>query len=185
LWAVVGLGNPGSEYARTRHNAGFLLVRKLAKAWEVRLDQRRFRSRMAVVKREGGTVILALPQTYMNHSGQAVAALLRAKRIPSQQLVVVTDDLDLPLGRLRVRKEGSPGTHLGMRSIVQEIGSSAFPRIRLGIGPLPEDADAAKYVLSEFSRQDKDVFESCLDRARQALELVLAGDIVQAMNRYN
>jgi PTH1 family peptidyl-tRNA hydrolase len=140
---------------------------------------------MAVVKRAGETVILALPQTYMNNSGQAVAALLRAKRIPSQQLVVVTDDLDLPLGRLRVRKEGSPGTHLGMRSVVQEIGSSAFPRIRLGIGPLPEDADAAEYVLSEFSRQDKEVFESCLDRARLALELVLAGDIVQAMNRYN
>jgi PTH1 family peptidyl-tRNA hydrolase len=140
---------------------------------------------MAVVKRAGETVILALPQTYMNNSGQAVAALLRAKRIPSEQLVVVTDDLDLPLGRLRVRKEGSPGTHLGMRSVVQEIGSSAFPRIRLGIGPLPEDADAAEYVLSEFSRQDKEVFESCLDRARLALELVLAGDIVQAMNRYN
>lgn len=182
---MVGLGNPGSEYARTRHNAGFLLVRKLAKSWNVRLDERRFRSRVAAVKREGGTVMLALPQTYMNNSGQAVAALLRAKRIPPERLVVVTDDLDLPLGRLRVRKEGSPGTHRGMRSIVQEIGSSAFPRLRLGIGPLPPDADAAEYVLSEFSPTDREVWEPCLERACQALELVLAGEIAKAMNRYN
>jgi PTH1 family peptidyl-tRNA hydrolase len=185
LWAVVGLGNPGSEYARTRHNAGFLFIRKLAKSWKVRLDRRRFRSKIAEVKRDEGTVMLVLPQTYMNDSGRAVAALLRSKRIPPERLVVVTDDLDLPLGRLRVRKDGSPGTHRGMRSIVQEIGSSAFPRIRLGIGPLPEAADAADYVLSEFDPQEREVFEQSLDRACQALELVLAGEIAKAMNRYN
>jgi PTH1 family peptidyl-tRNA hydrolase len=185
LWAVVGLGNPGSTFALTRHNAGFLFVRKLAKAWNVRLDRRRFRSKLAEVKRNRETVMLILPQTYMNDSGRAVAALLRFKRIPPDRLVVVTDDLDLPLGRLRVRKEGSPGTHRGMQSVVQEVGSSAFPRIRLGIGPLPESADAADYVLSEFDPQEREVFEQSLDRARQALDLVLAGEIVKAMNRYN
>jgi peptidyl-tRNA hydrolase, PTH1 family len=185
LWAVVGLGNPGNEYAHTRHNAGFLFVRKLAKAWNVRLDRRRFRSRIAELERDEGTVMLVLPQTYMNDSGRAVGALLRSKRIPPERMVVVYDDLDLPLGRLRVRKEGSPGTHRGLRSIVQEIETNAFPRIRLGIGPLPERADAADYVLSEFEPQEREIFEQSLDRARQALELVLAGEIAKAMNRYN
>lgn len=99
--------------------------------------------------------------------------------------MVVYDDLDLPLGRIRVRKEGSPGTHRGLRSIAQEIETNAFPRIRLGIGPLPERADAADYVLSEFEPQEREIFEQSLDRARQALELVLAGQIGAAMNRYN
>ena len=185
MGAVVGLGNPGNDYARTRHNAGFLFVRRLAREWGVPLDRRRNRSRQGDVRRGRTTVVLALPQTYMNRSGLAVRALLAARRIPPERLVVVSDDLDLPLGRIRLRPEGGPGTHLGMKSIVLEIGTTAFPRIRLGIGPKPEGADAADFVLSEFAPDEWKPLEQSFDRAREALELVLEGRLAEAMNNAN
>jgi len=185
LWAVVGLGNPGNEYARTRHNAGFLFVRRLAREWGARLDRRRNRSRQGDARRGRTTVVLALPQTYMNRSGLAVRALLAARRIPPERLVVVSDDLDLPLGRIRLRPEGGAGTHLGMKSVVQEIGTTAFPRIRLGIGPKPEGADAADFVLSEFAPDEWEPLEQSFDRAREALGLVLEGRLAEAMNKAN
>jgi len=185
LWAVVGLGNPDRCYAGTRHNAGFLFVRRLAKDWGVRLSKNRFEAKTAQVEHRGQSLWLILPQTYMNRSGSSVRRLLRESRVEPERVILVYDDLDIPLGEIRVRGEGGPGTHKGMRSVVDEAETGRFPRIRLGIGPLPEGVDAADFVLSEFRPADKALFEESLVKARGALDLILDGRLAQAMNRYN
>jgi PTH1 family peptidyl-tRNA hydrolase len=185
LWLVVGLGNPGEEYAATRHNAGFLLVQRLARARGVELRGRAFKSRTGVLRGGPEDVLLALPQTYMNRSGVAVREILAGREIPAGRLVVVYDDLDIPLGEIRVRKKGSPGTHKGMISIVSEVRTREFPRVRIGIGPLPEGRDAADYVLTPFGRSERPVLERSLEEAEAALDMILAGDADGAMTRFN
>jgi len=185
LWAVVGLGNPGKRYLRTRHNAGFLLVKKIAKAWEVRLRRRFYLCKGNRVTRSDGKILLAMPQTYMNRSGKAVKRILEGGETVLSNLLIVYDDLDLPLGNIRVRKDGSGGTHQGMRSVVRALESTEFPRIRVGIGPLPEDRDAADFVLSPFREEEWPLLNRSLDRACAALDLILADDIEKAMNLYN
>ena len=184
MWAVVGLGNPGLRYAETRHNVGFMLVKRAAKAWELRLRSPKFSARTGEGRRAGERIVLALPETYMNESGQAVKALVVGMEIPTERLVVVFDDVDLPLGEIRVRRDGGPGTHRGLASIVGLIGTS-FPRIRVGIGPVPEGAEITDFVLEAFRPAEKKLLAGSLDRAVDALGLVLDGQIDQAMNRYN
>ena len=185
MWAVVGLGNPGRKYADTRHNVGFMFVQSVAKAWDVRVKKSRFLSKTADVKRGTDRVILALPQTFMNACGQAVRELVRGLRLETGRLLVVYDDVDIPLGEIRVRKEGGPGTHKGMISIVQEIGTNKFPRLRVGIGTESAGDDIVRYVLSPFRRSEKALLGESLDKAREALEMIIAGDIDRAMNAYN
>ena len=186
MWLVVGLGNPGEEYAGTRHNAGFLLVQRVARARGVELRGRAFKARTALVRgRADDDVMLALPQTFMNRSGVAVREILARKEIPPARMVVAYDDLDIPLGEIRIRKRGSPGTHKGMISIVDAIGTRDFPRLRIGIGPLPEGRDAADYVLAPFGKDERPLFERSLAEAAEALDLVLAGDANRAMARFN
>ena len=185
MWAVVGLGNPGLRYSGTRHNVGFLLVRRVARRCGVRFRKRKFGARIAEVMRNEDRLVLAQPQTYMNMSGTAVRQIVDGYRITPRELVVVYDDLDIPVGQIRVRKEGRSGTHNGMRSIVSEIGTSAFPRLRVGIGPLPEDADASEFVLSLFDREEVPALESALEMAEEALGMVLDGRIDTAMNVFN
>ena len=133
----------------------------------------------------GDRVFLALPQTYMNNSGLSVRDLLKGKRVEPGSVILIYDDLDIPIGDIRVRKQGTAGTHKGMQSIVQETGSTRFPRIRIGIGPLPPGRDAADFVLSPFSRSEKALLAEALDKAREALLLVLDGRIDQAMTAFN
>jgi PTH1 family peptidyl-tRNA hydrolase len=185
LWLVVGLGNPGDEYAATRHNAGFMLVERAARAWGVALRGRLFKSRTALARRGGEEVLLVQPKTFMNRSGAAVRAALDGKQAGPGRLLVVYDDLDIPLGEIRVRKSGRPGTHKGMISIAGEIRSEEFPRIRIGIGPLPPGRDAAEYVLEPFRRNERDDLERGLAQAAEALEMVLDGEIERAMTRFN
>lgn len=185
MWAVVGLGNPGRRYSETRHNAGFIFVRREAKKWKVRLKKRRFSSKIGEVERKDGKIILALPQTYMNNSGVAVRQILEGRNIRHERLVVVYDDLDIPLGEIRIRKSGGPGTHKGMDSVIQEIGTAEFPRMRLGIGPLPPDEDAVNYVLSSFEKAEYVCLEESLKSASKALEMILAGNVEEAMNTFN
>lgn len=185
MWLVVGLGNPGEEYAATRHNVGFLLVRRVARSRGVELRGRAFKARTAVVRGGDEDVLLALPQTYMNRSGVSVREILAGRDIPPGRLVVAYDDLDIRLGEIRVRAKGSPGTHKGMKSIVGEIRTREFPRIRIGIGPLPEGRDAAAYVLSAFGRDERPLLENSLDEAEAALDLILAGGTDKAMARFN
>jgi len=185
LWLVVGLGNPGDEYAATRHNAGFMLVDRLARAWGVELRGRLFQSRTALARRGGEDALLVEPKTFMNRSGTAVRAALEGKGIGPDRLVVVYDDLDIPLGEIRGRKAGRPGTHKGMISIAAEIGTGDFARVRIGIGPLPAGRDAADYVLEPFRKVERADLERGLDQAAEALEMVLDGGIERAMTRFN
>jgi PTH1 family peptidyl-tRNA hydrolase len=185
LWLVVGLGNPGEEYAATRHNAGYLVVQRLARARGVELRGRTFQARTGVARGGPEDILLALPRTFMNRSGVAVRELVEKKGIPAERLVVVYDDLDLALGEIRVRKRGSPGTHKGMISIVEAIRTREFPRLRIGIGPLPEGEDAADYVLAPFGRGERRLLDRGLDDAAEALDMILAGDADRAMARFN
>jgi PTH1 family peptidyl-tRNA hydrolase len=185
LWLVAGLGNPGEEYEATRHNAGFMAVDRLAEAWGVELRGRLFKARTALARRGGEEVLLLQPKTFMNRSGTAVRAALAGKGLPPERLVVVYDDLDIRLGEVRVRKRGRPGTHKGMISIVGEIGTDAFPRVRIGIGPCPAGRDAADYVLEAFKRAERRELDESLAAAAEAVEMVLDGRIEAAMTRFN
>lgn len=185
MWAVVGLGNPGRRYAQTRHNVGFLFIRQVARNWKVRVKKRRFQAKIAEVERAQGKILLAMPQTFMNLSGQAVKQIVGGRKIELENLVVVYDDLDIPLGDIRVRKEGSAGTHKGMTSVIQELGSGRFPRIRVGIGPLPAEGDAAEYVLSPLAPGERRLIDQTFLLAEEALAMILEGQIDEAMNRFN
>ncbi|MBM3284716.1 MAG: aminoacyl-tRNA hydrolase [Candidatus Aminicenantes bacterium] len=185
MWAVIGLGNPGRRYARTRHNVGARFVRSLAKEWGVRIRKKKMHAGVAEVRREEAELILVQPTTYMNRSGLAVRDVLEGYGIAPRQAVIVYDDLDIPLGQIRVRKDGSAGSHKGLRSVVEEIGTQSFPRIRVGIGPLDEGEDAARFVLSSFREEEMPLVENSLKKAREALALILGGRIEKAMNTFN
>lgn len=185
MWAVVGLGNPGKRYSNTRHNVGFAFIKRVAKEWKVKLRKRIFFSKAVDIERENVKILLAMPQTYMNNSGLAVKQILGGRGVKPEHLVVVYDDLDIPLGEIRIREKGGPGTHKGMGSIVQGIQTTEFPRIRIGVGPLLPDEDATDYVLSSFDKAEKSLLEESLKKAREALVMILSGEAEKAMNIFN
>lgn len=185
MWAVVGLGNPGKSYKNTRHNVGFALIERMAEKWGVRLKKRKHLFKATQVERGQKLVLLVKPWTYMNQSGLAVKELVRRTGMKLDQLVVVYDDLDISLGEIRIRREGGPGSHKGMISIIQEIEDVRFPRIRIGIGPLPPNDEATDYVLSGFENRDKPALRRGLGKAEDALMLILDGKIAEAMNHFN
>ena len=185
MWLVVGLGNPGDEYAATRHNAGFMLVERLAGAWGVELRGRLFKARTALARRGGEEVLLVAPKTFMNRSGVAVREAMAGKDVPAEGLIVAYDDLDIPLGEIRIRRSGRPGTHKGMISVAGTIGTDAFARVRIGIGPLPAGRDAAEYVLEPFKRDERSDLARSLEEGAEAVEMILDGRIDRAMTRFN
>jgi PTH1 family peptidyl-tRNA hydrolase len=162
-----------------------MVVERAASSWGAKFGRLPGRSKTASAERGGEGVVLVLPQTFMNRSGIAVRALMARKNVVPERLIVVTDDLDIDLGEIRVRKSGSPGTHKGLKSVVQEIGSRDFARIRVGIGPLPAGEEATDYVLSNFGRGEKSLLEKSLGEAEEALNLLLAGDVDRAMAHFN
>ncbi len=182
---IIGLGNPGLRYARNRHNVGFQCVRRLAAVHGIPLERREKRALLGKGTLCGQPVLLALPQTFMNDSGSSVAPLVRFYHIDLPRLLVVYDDLDLPLGALRLRPAGGSGGHKGMRSIIQHLGSEAFPRLRIGIGRPPGRMDPADYVLQDFGPAEKPILEETLERAVAAIETWLSEGIEKAMDRYN
>lgn len=183
--AVVGLGNPGDEYAETRHNAGFAFIRRIAKAWGVRMKKIRHAAKIVVVERDGESILLAMPQTYMNRSGESLREIVRHYGLSPEQALIVYDDFELPLGEIRIRASGSAGSHLGMASILSELGTRSVPRMRIGIGPLPEGADAAEFVLSPFADAEAEGLRRGLEKAEDALVVILDGDLDRAMTLYN
>jgi PTH1 family peptidyl-tRNA hydrolase len=183
---VVGLGNPGDEYATHRHNIGFRVVDALARAHGLEFSrQKTARARVAVGRIAGRPVILAKPQTFMNLSGQSVRRLSRAHGILPESILVVYDDLDLPLGRLRLRPDGGSGGHKGMQSIIDSLGTQSFPRLRVGIDRPPSHVDPADYVLHPFDREQQPLVAGVVERAVAAVELWLAAGIVAAMDEFN
>jgi PTH1 family peptidyl-tRNA hydrolase len=182
---VVGLGNPGPRYARNRHNVGFHCLHRLATAHGLAFSRQRRRVRVASGAICGRRVVLALPQTFMNESGRAVAPLVRFYKVELDDLLVVYDDLDLPPGAIRLRPEGSSGGHRGVRSIIQHLGSQSFPRLRIGIGRPPGRMDPADYVLQDFRPEEKPILEEALEATGAAIETWLVEGIEQAMNLHN
>jgi PTH1 family peptidyl-tRNA hydrolase len=182
---VVGLGNPGDGYANTRHNVGFAVANRLAKRARADFGIKAADSRIAEGSLGGIKIAIARPQTFMNDSGRALKKLLDRYRLDPKDVIVVFDEVDLPLGALRIRQSGGPGTHNGMRSIVNAIGEG-FPRIRVGVAPAQprEVPDLAAYVLSPFDQDEKDLAERTLDRAAEAAEVAVR-DLARAMNQFN
>lgn len=182
---VCGLGNPGPRYAWTRHNAGYLVVDRLASLLGGKWLEYRGLALTARVKIGEVPVLLAKPLTFMNLSGTAVAALVRAGGFSLEEVLVVADDLDLPLGVIRLRPKGSAGGHRGLASVISALGTSEFPRLRLGIGRPPEGCDAVSYVLDPFPPEERATFEFVLDRAVEAVQSWATEGIVAAMNKFN
>ena len=186
LYLIVGLGNPGADYAKTRHNAGFLLVEQLAARWRVDWKrERRFNAQMARAERHGRHVLLCQPQTFMNASGEAVGAMVSFYRLPRTRILVVVDDADLPLGEVRLRAGGSSGGHHGLESIEQHLGSREFARLRLGIGRQAGAREITGYVLGRLDRAEAALMEKVLDRAAGQAECWLNDGIQKAMNQFN
>jgi peptidyl-tRNA hydrolase, PTH1 family len=186
LALIVGLGNPGPEYANHRHNIGFRIVQALADAHNLSfVRHKKAKGRVAEGKIGERMVLLAKPQTFMNLSGKTVGRLSREREIPPERILVVHDDLDLPLGRLRARPDGGAGGHNGLRSIIESLGSRGFARLRVGIDRPPGSLDPAEYVLQPFANEDRALVTETIERAVQAVESWLAEGIVATMDRFN
>jgi PTH1 family peptidyl-tRNA hydrolase len=183
---IVGLGNPGSEYASHRHNVGFQIVEALADAHGLSFARhKKAKARVAEGRIGEQPVLLAKPQTFMNLSGKTVLRLSREHEIPPERILIVCDDLDLPLGRLRMRPRGGSGGHKGLRSTIELLGSQDFARLRVGIDRPAGSLDPAEYVLQPFAEEDRTVIAETLDRAVEAVESWLSDGIVVAMDRFN
>lgn len=185
-WIIVGLGNPGSEYERTRHNVGFRTVDLLAKQAEVKIDRAKFRALTRTTTLAGQKVLLLKPETYMNRSGEAVQLAAMFYKVPISHILVLSDDISLPVGKIRVRAEGSAGGHNGLKSIIEQLDSQDFPRVRIGVGAKPHpDYDLADWVLSNFTPEEEILLIPAIEHAAAAvLELIQNGP-QSAANRYN
>jgi len=181
---VVGIGNPGPRYQRTRHNLGMRLVERLAAEEGIALTRRRFDALVGGGQVAGRRVLLVKPQSYVNLTGQVVAPLARWHRCPPEDILVVCDDMNLELGRLRLRRKGSSGGHNGLASIIEALGTEEFPRLRIGIGRA-EDGDAVGHVLGRFRPEEEPVVEEALGRATAAVRTWLSLGIEAAMNEFN
>jgi PTH1 family peptidyl-tRNA hydrolase len=187
VYLVAGLGNPGAEYSRTRHNAGFMVVEQFGRRFGVEWkDASRFQSRLSRIEVGERKVILCEPQTYMNASGEAIAPLAAYYRVPPGRMLAVVDDADLPLGQIRLRAEGSSGGHHGLESIEQHLGTRQFARLRVGIGRTERDVrEISGHVLGKFSADEKEVLQKVLERAAAQIECYLDEGVLKAMSLFN
>ena len=185
-WLIVGLGNPGKEYERSRHNCGFRALDILAKDLGCSVDRGKFQGLYGQTVYRGKKLYLLKPMTYMNLSGRSVLQLSAYFSIPPQRIIVLFDDISLEPGRLRVRADGSAGGHNGIKSIIQELGSQSFPRVKIGVGAKPHpDYDLADWVLSSFSAQEEKVLSVSLPNAAQAALVIIDHGVSEAANRFN
>jgi PTH1 family peptidyl-tRNA hydrolase len=182
---IVGLGNPGREYEGNRHNVGFDCVDLLAERHRISLDKSQHKARLGMGKVAGRRAILAKPQTYVNSSGEAVGAVARYYKVAPEDVLVIYDDLDLPQGTIRLRPGGSSGGHNGIKSIIEHLGTQAFPRVRIGIGRPPGRMEPKDYVLQDFSAAEREAMVEVYDRVIDAVETFIREGIREAMNRFN
>ena len=185
-WLIVGLGNPGQKYEHTRHNMGFLTVDLLAEQLNVKLNKVKFKSAYNIVRFGGQKCLVMKPQTYMNLSGEAVREAAQFYKIPADHVLVIYDDVSLPVGKLRVRPTGSAGGHNGIKNIISQCNTDQFPRIKIGVGAPPHpDYDVVDWVLGSFSEADRKALIPALDRAVAAVPVILSDGVAQAANLYN
>lgn len=185
MFAVVGLGNPGRNYSGTRHNVGFDTVELLANRNNINLNKIKFKSIYGEGIIGGKRVILLKPQTYMNNSGMAVLDVYNYYKMPLENILVIVDDVDIEFGTIRIRKKGSDGGHNGLKSIIYQLGSQDFPRIKIGIGKRKEGQDLADFVLSKFSKDEKPRIEEAVLNAAMAVETIITYGIDEGMNQFN
>lgn len=183
MYIIAGLGNPGKKYENTRHNIGFITLDFLAERHDIKINKIKHKALVGEGRISGQKVLLVKPQTYMNLSGESLREVMDYYKVDIEDMIVIYDDIDLPAGTVRIRKKGSAGTHNGMRSIVQHLGTD-FPRIRMGIGN-DRKGDLADFVLGGFSKEDREVLEPAVERAALAVECYVDEGIEKSMNKYN
>ena len=185
-WLVVGLGNPGDKYEGTRHNAGFMVIDQLAEGLKIPVQRLKFKALTNTAEIAGHKVLLMKPVTYMNLSGEAVGEAAAFYKVPPERILVLSDEVSLAPGKIRVRRSGSAGGHNGLKDIIAHLGTDQFPRIRVGVGQKPHpDYDMADWVLGRFQGEDKKAVEAAVERAAGAVECLIEKGVDQAMGRYN
>lgn len=185
-WLVVGLGNPGMSYENTRHNAGHDGLAALCREWDVKLEKRQFKALVGTAAVNGQKILLMFPQTFMNNSGEAVGEAMRFYKLNPDRLLVMSDDISLDVGVLRVRKKGSDGGQKGLRSIIAHVGTEEFARIRIGIGAKPHPAyDLADWVLSKYRKEEQTAMDEAFEKAAKAAQMIVEGQIDEAMNKFS
>lgn len=183
---IVGLGNPGGKYEITRHNAGFLCADLFAESMNTEIKRLKYHALTAEVNIDGHRCLLMKPQTFMNNSGEAVGEAVKFYKIPAEKVIVMFDDISLPIGKLRVRRKGSAGGHNGIKSIISHLGSENFPRVKIGVGAKPHpDYDLADWVLASFKKEDFPALKEAMVNAGEAVKLIVNGNTDKAMNLYN
>ena len=186
MFIIAGLGNPDRQYEGTRHNAGFDVIDRIAEKYNIAVDTKKHRAYIGKGIIDGQKVILAKPQTYMNLSGESIRSLVDYYKIDEEnELLVVYDDISLDVGRLRIRAKGSAGGHNGIKNIIAHLGTQVFPRIKVGVGEKPKGYDLADYVLGHFSKAERERMEEGYDNAVRAAEMIVSGQLNEAMNEFN
>lgn len=185
MYIIVGLGNPGRKYTATRHNVGFDAITRLSDDYNISLNIKKHKAICGKGYIEGVKVLLAQPQTYMNLSGESVRDMVDFYKVQAQNIIVIYDDVDLDVGQLRIRREGSAGGHNGIKSIISHLKSKDFPRVRIGIGKKPAEWDLADYVLSKFSDRENNIIREGIKKSSDAVKTIITSDIDKAMNIYN
>ena len=186
MFIIAGLGNPDRQYEGTRHNVGFDVIDRIAEKYNIAVDTKKHRAYIGKGIIQGQKVILAKPQTYMNLSGESIRSLVDYYKIDEEnELLVIYDDISLDVGQLRIRAKGSAGGHNGIKNIIAHLGGQVFPRIKVGVGEKPRNFDLADYVLSRFSKAEKELMDEGYDSAVRAAELIVSGEITEAMNEFN
>ncbi len=186
MFIIAGLGNPDRQYEGTRHNVGFDVIDRIAEKYNIAVDTKKHRAYIGKGIIRGQKVILAKPQTYMNLSGESIRSLVDYYKIDEEnELLVIYDDISLDVGQLRIRAKGSAGGHNGIKNIIAHLGTQVFPRIKVGVGEKPKGYDLADYVLGHFSKAEKELMDEGYDSAVRAAELIVSGEITEAMNEFN
>ncbi|MBE5819330.1 MAG: aminoacyl-tRNA hydrolase [Clostridiales bacterium] len=185
MYLIVGLGNPEKDYANTRHNMGFNVINEIAKNCDIKLSQFKFKGEYGKGIIEGEKVILLKPQTFMNLSGESIIQFKKFYKIENNQIIIIYDDIDTPVGKIRIRKKGGPGTHNGMKSVVHYLATDEFTRVRIGIGSPKENEDIIEYVIGKITEDEKKSLESSIEIGASAVIEIIKNGVDIAMNKFN
>ena len=185
MYLIVGLGNPEEEYARTRHNMGFDVINEISKEYNIPVEKSKFKGLYGSGMIGAEKVVLLKPQTFMNLSGESVREIMDFYKISAENIIVIYDDIDITVGNIRVRKSGSAGTHNGMKSVIQNVNTSVFSRVRVGIGKPDENIDMINYVIGHVTKEEHTILEKGIEKAKEAVVEIIKNGVDKAMNEYN